>query len=390
MGRDLSEQLELAIRAVDNLTRVHYAFKDGRSFNWFDVTPDGAYDDFIIPTSVLGHDPEKQKHYYNALSHHLAGYIEELISMEAILKDVYQTSYLNNTAYIKSRDNFSEHSRKINHYRSLFHTEIVWKAMDLWNNEINSFTNFNMSFNLQKYNILKIISQLNKTTSVALDSINNQVLPIVAKALNYVKDVSLSKYDLANSILSVYFQDIFTKSVTNTIEVLKSRGKDLEMSWQSLKVTILHIWTTFISDATTKEFYTALMEDLFLQSGDVNFSEPILEMAGITDSDNGTESITFENLVHILNTDISVMHLSNKSQETIKLFDKYMQTTDIVETLKNLDTSAFQAFTNIRDNMEDFLKMSDISGTFLRCVTYLFHSIQKQVVNDVFIVIDDV
>ena len=369
MERDLSEQLELAIRAVDNLTRVHYAFKDGRSFNWYDVTPDGAYDDFIIPTSVLGHNPEKQKQYYNALSGHLAGYIEELISMEAILKDVFQTAFLNNTAYIKSRDNFSEHSRKINHYRSLFYTEIVWKAMDLWNNEINSFTSFNMSFNLQKYNILKIISQLNKTTSFALDSINNQVLPIVAKALNYVKDVSLSKYDLANSILSVYFQDILTKSVTDAIEELKSQGKDLEVSWQSLKVTTLHIWTTLISDASTKEFYTALMKDLFLQSVDVNFSKPILEMAGISDSDNGTQSITFENLVHILNADISVMHLSNKSQETIKLFDKYMQTTNIVDTLKSLDTSALQVFSSLRDDMENFLKMSDISGTFLRFVT---------------------
>ena len=367
MDRDLSEQLELAIRAVDNLTRVHYAFKDGHSFNWFDVTPDGRYDDFVVPTNILGHAPEKQKQYYNALSDHLTGYIEELLAMETILKEVYQTSYLNNTAYIKSRDNFSEHSRQINHYRIVFYEEIVLKAVDLWNDQIKQFKNFNMSFNLQKYNVLKSILHLNKTTILALENINNRILPIVAKALNYVKDASLTKYELANTILSTYFQDLFTKSITDSIKSLKSYGKGLENSWQALKVVVLHMWTTLISDRTTKGFYTAIMEDIFLQSRDPNFSRPILEMAGITDlAENMTETTTYEQLVSVLNADISVMQVSNKSKILADLFNKYMENTNVIETLQNHDVNLLQAFTNLEKDLKDFLKTTDISDSFLR------------------------
>ena len=367
MNRDLSEQLELAIRAVDNLTRVHYAFKDGRSFNWFNVTPEGKYDEFVVPTSILGHAPQKQKQYYNALSDHLAGYIEELLAMEAILKDVYQTSYLNNTAYIKSRDNFSEHSRQINHYRILFYEEIVLKAVDLWNDKIKEFNNFNMSFNLHKYNILKSIMHLNKTTILALENLNNQILPVVAKALNYVKDVSLSKYELANDILSTRFRDIFTKSITDPIKLLKSYGRDLNNSWQILKMTIVHIWTTLISDTTTKTFYSALLEDLFLQSGAYNFSKSILEMAGITDGGtNMTEIVSYEELVSKLNADIAVLQISNKSHTITSQFNKYMENTDVMKTLQNRDINLLQAVTNLQTDLKHYLEISDISDAFLR------------------------
>ena len=78
MDRDLSERLELAIRAVHNLTSVNYAYKDAKSFNWHAITPDRAYDQYVIPKEVLAHNPNLQRDYYNALSDHLAGYIEEV------------------------------------------------------------------------------------------------------------------------------------------------------------------------------------------------------------------------------------------------------------------------------------------------------------------------
>ncbi len=366
MHRDLAEQLELAIRAVDNVTRVHYAFKDGLSFQWTNVTPFGTYDASIIPAAVLGHDPQKQKEYYNVLSEHLTGYMEEVITMETILKDVYQTSYLNNTAYIKSRDSFSEHSKEINHYKAQFYEEIVLKAADIWRNKVKAFKGLNMSFNLQRYNLLKSIRHLNRTAISAIDRINNQLLPVVAKALNYLTDVSQTKEEIAESITSSYFQQLVSKSIAEAVQSLRTYGQSLFTSWQSLEVIVLRIWTALLSDGSTRTFYTALMEDLFIQSGDTNFSQPIIELSWFLDEGNLTFPRTFENLVHSLNADISVIELKNKSHEVQELFGVYKKSTDVMESLHGHDGVVLQAYEKLRDDMRSFSESTQMSEAFFR------------------------
>ncbi len=366
MHRDLAEQLELAIRAVDNVTRVHYAFKDGRSFHWAKVTPFGAYDEFITPTAILNHNSEKQKEYYNVLSDHLTGYMEEVIALETILKDVYQTSYLNNTAYIKSRDSFSEHAQQINSYKMLFQEEIVQKAAKLWDEEVKTFTSLNMSFNLQKYNLLKSIRQLNRTANSAVERINNQILPVVAKALIYVSDTSISKHELANDILSPYFQHVFAESITDVIQTLKTHGQDMLTLWQTMKVTVLRIWTALLSDETTKEFYTAVMKDLQTASKDMNFSQPILAMTGIPNASNFAEKDMFEEFVHSLNADISVIQLTNKTTETEKLFASYVENTNVARVLQDQDTRVLHSYATLKDDMEHFVRSNEMSERFFR------------------------
>ncbi len=181
---------------------------------------------------------------------------------------------------------------------------------------MQQFRNYNMSFNLQKYNMMKLISLLNNSIASALENINNKLLLVIAKCINYVQDYSEKKSDLANEILSPYFHAFIETNIVKVTQDIRRHGKDLMETWSMMHSVVQQIWTKMILETSLKEFYTNIMSDLFIHSDDRNFSAPVLELANqVLHSSNQSEELTFKEIVHLLNADIAVIQLSNKTVE---------------------------------------------------------------------------
>ena len=164
--------------------------------------------------------------------------------------------------------------------------------------------------------MMKLISLLNSSISTALDNINNKLLLVIARCINYVKDYSERKSDLANEILSPYFHAFFQNNIIKVTQDIRTYGKDLTETWHLLHSVIQQIWTKMIAENSLKEFYTNIMSDLFIHSDDGNFSSPILELANLVlHSNNQSQELTFKEIVRLLNADIAVIQLNNKTVE---------------------------------------------------------------------------
>ena len=184
----LSAKLDLADHSLDNLTKLYYAYLNAEPIFTYHVTPEKRYDATLIPYEVLNHNSEKQREFYNGISENLAKYIEQVLSLQNVLKEVYQSNNLNETSYHSSRVGFLQHSEAINYYRGAFREKIVDKTMFILERNVHEFEKINHTFKLVSRDTLKSIEKLKldmKTKNANLH------LPLVAfghKAQQYMSD----------------------------------------------------------------------------------------------------------------------------------------------------------------------------------------------------------
>lgn len=68
---ELSLKMDLAAEALENITKLYYAYINAEPNLHVEITPNGRYDDALIPYSLLMTDTESQQRYYNNLTNAL-------------------------------------------------------------------------------------------------------------------------------------------------------------------------------------------------------------------------------------------------------------------------------------------------------------------------------
>ena len=112
----LSAKLEIAIQALDNITKVYYAFLNGEPMASLLLSRDhrrhrhhhhpGRYDSVLVPFGVLVGVHDELKRCYGGLAENVAGLIETILAAKSTLAEVYTTNAINVTSFNPTLGNF--------------------------------------------------------------------------------------------------------------------------------------------------------------------------------------------------------------------------------------------------------------------------------------------
>jgi len=71
---------------------VYYAFLDAKPFYVYTITPDGRYDQHLIPEDLLRRTRDSMKECYSGISENIAGLMEDVLRLKEQLRTVFQTN----------------------------------------------------------------------------------------------------------------------------------------------------------------------------------------------------------------------------------------------------------------------------------------------------------
>ena len=223
--RELNARMELAIRALDNLTQAYYAYHNAEPLLLTDdYTPEGRYDTVLIPGQLLAHNSIQQKHYYNHMNNHLTGYMKQIIVLQSELKQLYQTNNYNDTAYGVATIQFIEHAKRINYYKSLFANQIIFKSMEMIDSKIASFSELNDTFVKNLKSIHDLVDVVRRRALSSLRFLQLRVRPLLQHICDYCNDVTLTRSDLLTRINERHFE----RGISHLQQYIK--GKHIFMS----------------------------------------------------------------------------------------------------------------------------------------------------------------
>jgi acid-sensing ion channel 2 len=368
---DMSSKLELAIRSVDNLTKAYYAYLDAQPLMHFPYTPDERYDTQLVPAQILAHNTIQQREYYNNMTEHLTGYIDSILSLKSILKDVYKTNILNNTAYILAKAQFIQHSKSINYYRYMFTQKIVMRSQELLEERMKAFEHLNNSFHSVIKEIKHIIHSVQSALHNRVDELKGKVLFFAELAEQYLQNGTVTKPQLASLATSSELQAII-KSLVLFFKETRIRGEELHLGWMQLKSAYMSLWTSMISESTVSGFYATLYDDIrsLIGTNDTDrlnrFRTNFAHSTLLNISEAEVATIPLHKLYELLNADISRMDLTTKGNEIRKQFMDIQESTDILESLGNTGIDFIHAFEKLTNNLGHFTQTSSIGIAFLR------------------------
>jgi len=72
--------------------QVYYSLLDAKPFFSYTITPDGRYDQHLVPEELLMRARGPMKEYYSGISENIAGLMEDVLRLKEILRSVYQTN----------------------------------------------------------------------------------------------------------------------------------------------------------------------------------------------------------------------------------------------------------------------------------------------------------
>ena len=205
--RELNSRMELAIRALDNLTQAYYAYHNAEPLLLNeDYTPEGRYDSVLIPGHLLAQNSIQQQQFYNHMNNHLTGYMQQIIILQSELKQLYQTNHYNHAAYTNATEQFIYHAKRINHYKSLFTEQIIYKSAELIDSKMAAFEKLNSSFVQSLDGINSLVDSVRKKASTNLRFVQQRVRMLLQRVCDYCNDLTLTRGDLLNVINERYFE----------------------------------------------------------------------------------------------------------------------------------------------------------------------------------------
>ena len=279
---ELSMRMELAIRALNNLTQAHYAYCHRRSTlasgcpalgapvplkNGDPYTRDGHYDQFLIPDDLqinYHHDSKQQKQqseYYNRMNDHLTGYMQEVLILQSELKQLYQVNSMNETKYNQAKHRFMNHAREFDHYKKLFSERIVSHSMNAIENKIERFKNLNESFVSVVSTIQSTAKSIRKKASNGVRFLQYKLRIFLQDLCDYTTDLNIGRESLRISITEKSFSRGISH-LQHTIKELSGASQDIDRALIKLRNVYRTLWTEIASESTTLSFYERMRDDI--------------------------------------------------------------------------------------------------------------------------------
>ncbi len=369
LEKDMSDKLELAIRSIDNITTAYYCYLEGKSIVDYGYRADNIYDKALIPVSLLFNLTSRHKEYYENISTHLTGYVDSILIIKTILKDVYQSSDFNETAYTTARERFIYHSKRINYYLFLFTDSVVMKSEDEIDERIKQFKEKNDTFQQTVSELSGLLGSLSTNVMTRYKEVKDKLEVLSGLGQDYLTNTSHTKASLADRVLSKGMQDL-VHSVKSLFREIHLRGHMMRDWWMRMRTDHISVWMAMIRDETTKPFYSRLaraVEEMTNNSQTEaetreRFAHP--RMLGLSVKQKLT--LSAGQLRKLLNADIPYMSAEFETMKIVALFDKVMKHTNILESVGTADVEFFSAFERLSKNMRSYQRGLKIDTKFLR------------------------
>jgi len=115
----LSGKLETAIQALDNITKTYYRFVNAEPLaRTSPATPARRYDAHLVPYDVLERAEPALRSCYDGISENVAGVIEDILALKAIIKDVYDENTVNQSTFEQTCHSFVFRTQQVRQRRS--------------------------------------------------------------------------------------------------------------------------------------------------------------------------------------------------------------------------------------------------------------------------------
>ena len=249
---ELSAIVELASRAVDNMTSVHYAYLNADPLLRVTVTPNKRYDSALVPYRLISHDTVRQTRYYNQISENLVGYIQQATALKGVLSNVFMSNRLNESLYRSSIDLFAQHSQDFNYYTRTFRKEIVQKSADLIDDKIEAFRKLNSTMLLGRATSADAISSIKRVLHRHTTTIREE-FGLVSRSGKRRKLAPR----LAQSIRTTHVMPALYDLVTD----LKWHCLRVSDVWRRMFATGRALWASMLDEEILRNFYFELHKD---------------------------------------------------------------------------------------------------------------------------------
>ena len=262
MNNDLTIKLNTADAILRNLTEILNLYLNADPVIKQNITPEGRYDDALIPREIITRKSDTvQTQYYNPFSQEISNYIQHITDSQALLRDVYKDSRINETAFDINKRLFTDSSNELGRYHNLFRHNVVQATETEVTDKISHFKTTSHEFfkierelNVRLNVLTNFITSVNKSHMENLRNIARYVL-LYHEPQNITK-TELMIYVLAEdtSILIDSLQEIaieITFHLTQLFMTLEDYGEKL-----------YKIWEAILSEDSLNSFYFQLNSDL--------------------------------------------------------------------------------------------------------------------------------
>ena len=366
----LASNMDLAIQAVDNFTKVYYAFLNGDPLSNHLVTPGRRYDDVLIPLDLLVDNTEAHKEFYNGLTQILAGYIQKIIVLQDMLKDVYQRSYLNNTAHNEAQTFFSYNSQRLSFYLNMFRDKIVAKVPEAVEHELLNFKKANHSMHTAHALCQRSLMQVADLLGPESKLIQMRIVAFRQLAQDYLTADDPNKMaDLVKSGLSDELQMalLYLQQVTWQ---LSSNSVLLNESWSREDSAIQRVWLQMLGDRTLRNFYIRLnndVTDMVRNPMKTTYFTGIFlhaKMLDLTQADMA--AIPPRTYFTLLNSDAAMFTPRSKADDVHDMITVLQDETYITPELISSARKLQVIFAEVTETLRDFRRRSQIDSSFSR------------------------
>ncbi|ELU13981.1 hypothetical protein CAPTEDRAFT_199134 [Capitella teleta] len=366
---ELSGKLEIAIQALDNLTKVYYSLLNAEPIVSYAVTPERRYDASLVPFEVLSHYGEQLKMYYNGLSENIAGFIEDCLALKNVLKDVHGTNTLNETANSVAKAKFVEHSRQINAFLVLFRSKIIDKARETIDEKIERMKKMNHTMMSLANDILQETALREHIVNSRYISAYSNLVIFAQKAQLYTSKDAVTKSALAETGLMKSNVDAFME-LEGIYGEIADKTNELGDMWRKFKAVVSSLWRTFLSDTSVRDFYFQLYNDVTDMINHPvkiqHFKEIFTHSKMLDISAEDSVRIQPREYYELLNADVAVIDMDTQIDDVDKLFAKWTTRTDLSIVAKGSVGQLLQSFKDLKSNLEDYRRRTTFGKKYFR------------------------
>lgn len=367
----LSAKMELAIEAVNKLTNmVYYPLLNAESAVEYTVTPDKRYDRTLIPYEILAHCSDQLKEYFNGLSENIGEVMSALLQLKNVVKDVYNTNILNETANTEGRRKFIDHSSQIITFLALFRNKIIEKSRETVESKMDKVKKLNHTMVSLTSDIVKELTlrqQLGARYKIAYDSILN----FAKNAQVYRSEGSVGKSGVARSGLSKSTMQGFMELNTIHTELI-SHSKELSEIWKRFKSVLISIWRSFLLDTSVRDFYMQLYNDITDMKNHPSeiprlkaiFTHP--KMLDISAED--AISLQPDDFYALLNADAAVIGMESQISSIEKLANDLQRWTDVDIVFEDNVKELIESYEELKEDLSEYQKTITLDKKYFRYV----------------------
>lgn len=369
MDRDLSSRLEIAIRAVDNLTKAYYAYLNAEPLLEYVLTPNGRYDLSLIPGDILAHNTRKQREYYNKMSEHLTGYIDSILGLQYVLKEYHRNKAFNDTAYQDCKQSFIFHAKQVNYFKTLFEQRIIHRAKDIIEQKFDQFDRISSRFYSKVDDLKSILVPLQARLRKQYEMLRADLVLFSQMAKTFLNSDSVSKRQLASMAHSKR-----TFGMVNSLKVLFSdiRAQAANMAdwWRRLEELYTDIWRSFLKETSVKKFYQKLKEDIvdMVKNPDKRtfYLEIFADSRMLHTTMDDLNQTSVKNLTRMLNADFPDIGFKHKENEIMTLFNRIEDRVTFVDVLGDTDSRFLSAFHDLDMDLREYTNDITVNKQFVR------------------------